>query len=370
MKCLKLSTLRGSKTKGDLNACRAQFTKADKTFQIESCCWQGGNMKAAVLEKTQMILVKDAPPPEPSTEEVLVHVSLAGICGSDHTLFQGRFGVPLPVIPGHEAIGTIVKLGDRVTGLSVGQRVTIQPNFSCGHCPLCVSGSGNLCSSKTRLGVDINGVFAEFVKVPARYIWPIPEGIDDQVAVFTEPLAVGIRAMKKAAPLAADKVLIFGAGVMGLLTLQLAALKGACINALDLSTTRLALARKLGAAQTIDPEQPIESHFNTFDLIYETSGAPGALDLSIRLAAPKGKIVVLGLPGREHSISTDLVVRKELQILGSLIYTDEFPKSLETLKSGQIQTELLTSAKIGLSDLHQALTDFNAPGRIKTLVKI
>ena len=327
-------------------------------------------MKAAVLEQNQMIRVKDVPLPEPSSEEVIVRVALAGICGSDHTLFHGRFGVPLPVIPGHEAIGTIVQLGDGVAGLTVGQRVTIQPNFSCGHCPLCASGSGNLCASKTRLGVDINGVFAELVKVPARYIWPIPQGIADEVAVFAEPLAVGIRAMKKAAPQPDNKVLIFGAGVMGLLTLQLAALRGARISALDLSKKRLELAQKLGAHQTIDPELPVESCFNTFDLIYETSGAPAALDLSVRLAAPKGKIVVLGLPGREHSVSADLIVRKELQILGSLIYTDEFPKSLETLKAGQIQTGLLTSARIGLSDLHQALKDFNAPGRIKTLVQI
>lgn len=325
-------------------------------------------MKAAVLEQEQMIQIRDVQRPEPSEDEVVIKMSIACICGSDHTLYHGRFGVPLPVIPGHEGVGTIEKKGDQVTGLVVGQRVTIQPNFSCGHCSLCLSKSPNLCPHKIRLGVDTNGVFAEFVKVPSRYVWPIPDDLDDAVAVFTEPLAVCVHAMKILAPARGQKVLIFGAGVMGLLSLQLALQKGARISASDLSESRLALAKELGASQTIGSDIPIESFFNTFDLIYETSGAPVALDQSIRLAGPKGKIVVLSLPGKEHQISTDLIVRKELQILGSLIYTDEFPESLHLLKNGTVQTEVLATNKISLNDLDATLKEFHSTSRIKTLV--
>lgn len=327
-------------------------------------------MKAAVLEKEQAIRVKNVRRPAPSAEEILIKVSLAGICGSDYSLYNGKFGVSLPVIPGHEAIGTIQEKGARVTDFELGQRVTIQPNFSCGRCLLCTAGRSNLCQAKIRLGVDTNGVFAEYVKVPARYAWPIPDGLADAAAVFAEPLAVGVHAMKTMAPSKGDRVLIFGAGVMGLLILQLASLRGARASAADLSQKRLDLARALGAVQTIGTDTPLEDCFNTFDYVYETSGAPAALDLSIRLAAPRGKIVILGLPGKEHSISADMVVRKELQIFGSIIYTDEFPESLNILKSGVIQTEALTTAHIVLSELDDALRDFQSPGRVKTLVTI
>jgi len=115
-------------------------------------------MKAAVLIEPRKLIVTDAEIPEPGSREVLIRVALAGICGSDPTLYHGGFGVPLPVIPGHEAIGRIEKIGDGVSGLTPGQRVTIQPNFSCGSCRLCLAGHKNICPSKIRLGVDTNGV--------------------------------------------------------------------------------------------------------------------------------------------------------------------------------------------------------------------
>ena len=325
-------------------------------------------MKAAVLTEPRKILVEDTIPPEPGPGEVLIRVSLAGICGSDHTLYHGRFGVPLPVIPGHEAVGRIEKTGDGVSGLAAGQRVTIQPNFSCGNCELCRAGHKNICPSKVRLGVDTNGVFAELVKVPADYVWPVPDGLEDEVAVFTEPLAVTVHAMKIWEPRKGDRTLIFGAGIMGLLALQLAVLRGAEVSACDLVETRLAMAAQLGASRTIGESG--ESYYNAFDVIYETSGAPASLEQVIRLAAPKGKIVILSLPGKDHPVPTDMIVRKELQIMGSLIYTDEFPESIDILKRGKLKTGLLNTGKISLNELDNALREFASPERMKMLVEI
>ena len=324
-------------------------------------------MKAAVLMEPQRLETKQVPVPEPGPGQVRLKVALAGICGSDHTLYHGRFGVPMPVIPGHEAVGRIEKLGPGVSGLSVGQRVTIQPNVSCGSCALCAAGNKNLCPSKKRLGVDGNGVFAEYATVPADYVWPIPDGLEDEVAVFTEPLAVAVHAMKIAEPKKGDRTLIFGAGVMGLLVQQMALLSGAVVTACDLAHSRLAVARQLGAAQVIGADDPIESFWGQFDLLYETSGAAVALAQVIRLAAPKATIVVLGLPGKDQPIPVDMVVRKELQVKGSLIYTDEFPKTLEILKSGRIQTRVLTTAKVPLDGIDSVLQDFASPQRIKIL---
>jgi 2-desacetyl-2-hydroxyethyl bacteriochlorophyllide A dehydrogenase len=327
-------------------------------------------MKAAVLIEPQKLVIQNVPAPGPGPGEVLMRVSLAGICGSDHTLYQGRFGVPMPVIPGHEAIGRIEEIGDGVSDLMVGQRVTVQPNFSCGNCALCRAGHKNICPSKVRLGVDTNGVFAEFVKVPADYVWPIPDGLEDEVAVFTEPVAIIVHAMETHAPQDGDRTLIFGAGIMGLLSLQLATAKGAEVTACDIIESRLGMAKQLGAARTICAGEPVDSFYGTFDVIYETSGAPGALDQVIRLAAPRAKIVVLSLPGKEHPVSTDLIVRKELHIMGSLIYTSEFPEAMDILKKGQIKTDLLNTGKLSLDELDNALREFASPERMKMLVEI
>jgi 2-desacetyl-2-hydroxyethyl bacteriochlorophyllide A dehydrogenase len=328
------------------------------------------DMKAAILTEVGKLIVADTDMPLCGREEVLIRVKLGGICGSDHTLYHGRFGVHLPVIPGHEAVGVIEATGEGVIGLEVGQRVTIQPNFSCGRCALCTAGHGNTCPSKIRLGVDTNGVFAEFVKVPARYVWKVPEALPDEVAVFTEPLSVGVHAMRITSPNPGDKVLIFGAGIMGLLVLQLAVSKGARVTACDLAEKRLSLAKQLGAEDVIGPNASHEDFINTFDVIYETSGVPMALDRVIRLAAPLGRIVVLSLPGKDHSIPIDMVVRKELTIRGSLIYTDEFPEALQILQSGKVKTTPLATGKITLPELDQVLGVFASPERIKTLVEI
>lgn len=327
-------------------------------------------MKAALLVKPRKLIIEEVPTPSPGPEDVLIRVLLGGICGSDHTLYHGGFDVPLPVIPGHEAIGRVEEIGAEVTGLTVGQRVVVQPNIGCGSCRLCRAGQKNLCSSKIRLGVDRNGLFAEFAVVTAEYVWPVPGGLEDEVAVFTEPLAVTVHAMNIWQPHAGDRALVFGAGIMGLLTLQLAVHHGAETVACDLVERRLVMAVKLGASQTIGPGDSPESFYNSFDVIYETSGAPAALEQVIRFAAPKGKIVILSLPSQEHPVPTALIVRKELQILGSLVYTDEFPESIALLDSRRIQTSPLTTGELPLEDLDRGLCEFASPDRMKMLVRI
>ena len=327
-------------------------------------------MKAALLVEPRKLVIGEVPKPSPGPEDVLIRVLLGGICGSDHTLYHGGFDVPLPVIPGHEAIGCVEEIGADVTGLTVGQRVVVQPNIGCGRCRLCQAGQKNLCSSKIRIGLDRNGLFAEFAVVPAEYVWSVPDGLEDDIAVFTEPLAVAVHAMKIWKPHPEDRALVFGAGIMGLLALQLAVHHDAEAVACDLVEKRLAMAVKLGASHTIGPGDSPESFYNSFNVIYETSGAPAALEQVIRYAAPKGKIVILSLPSKNHSIPTALIVRKELQIMGSLVYTDEFPESIDLLKDGRIQTAPLKTGVLSLEDLDWGLQEFTSPDRMKMLVRI
>ncbi len=327
-------------------------------------------MRAAVLVAPQELQVTDHVPPKPGPGEVLIRVTLAGVCGTDHSLYNGRFDLPLPVIPGHEGIGVIEELGPGVCSVTVGQRVVIQPNFPCHTCETCRKGYGNVCPSKVRLGLDTDGVFAELVKAPAEYVWPIPGGMEDRVAVLAEPVAVAAHAVGLLPPKEGDRVLIIGAGVIGLFTLQLINIEGVVTTASDLVDQRLALAETLGADHTYKVGEDKELESSSFDLIYETSGDPAAFAQAIRLAAPGGRVALLGLSGEEFPVPTAQIVRKELKIAGSMIYTDEFGQVMNLLKKGKIETGPFTGDIIAINEIDMALKTFNDPDRVKTLVSI
>ncbi len=327
-------------------------------------------MRAAVVVEDRKMIVKDMPLPEPKEDEVRIKVAMAGLCGSDFSLFHGKCKVPFPVIGGHEAVGSIDKTGPGVDSGLVGQRVTIHPNYYCSECGPCKKGLTNICEKKVRLGIDTDGVFAEYVVVNAKQAIPVPAGLKDEVAVFAEPLSVITHAMNVAAPAPDDKVLIFGAGAMGLITLQMAKLHGGKVTSCDIQEERIQKAKELGAVDTIGPDDTPLDYYNRFDIVYETSGAPIALAEAMNFVAPGGTIVVLGLPGQSSPISAEQIVRKEIKILGSMIYTNEFARSMEILLEGKIDTQALTSGILSLDEIAGALVDFRSPVRVKTLVKI
>lgn len=327
-------------------------------------------MKAALIKDVKQLLVGEVEIPLPAENEVRLKIRLAGICGSDNSMYHGKLAAPFPVIPGHEAIGIVESTGAAATRFQRGQRVTIHPNYFCGECTPCRKGLTNICREKIRLGVDTNGVFADYAVIPEAALVAVPDSLPDEVAVFAEPLAVAAHAMKQVALNQDDRVLVFGAGVIGQLTLQLALLHSSDITACDLVESRLELARRMGAKQTIGDQESLAACESCFDVIYETSGAPAGLEQAIKLAAPGGKIVLLGIPGQDHPVPTVQIVRKELQIFGSMIYTDEIPQSIELLRLGQVKTEPLVSGVISLEQLQDNLEHFSAPQRMKTLIKI
>ena len=313
-------------------------------------------------------MVEEVDKPVAVDDDVLVRVELAGICGSDSALFRGKCNVPFPVIPGHECVGIVEGRGKTGVGPEVGKRVVIQPNLACGSCPMCRKGMKNICRNKVRLGIDRNGVFAEWVTVPADYVWEVPESLANEVAVFAEPLAVAMHGIGFARPESSDHVLVYGAGVIGQLVLQLASMTADEVAACDLSKSRIRLAEKFGARGVIGGENAACQ--SGYDIVYETSGAPGALSQAIDLVAPGGTIVLFGLPAAGHEIKSDLIVRKEIKILGSIIYVDEFPSVIKLLEEGKIDTYPLISERVDLDGLDENLQDFYNPNRMKTLVRI
>ncbi len=328
-------------------------------------------MRAAVLERPGSIaLDSSAQKPIATENEVLISVSLGGLCGSDHSIFKGKYDNPYPIIPGHEAIGIIEETGSQVTRFKKGEKVVIHPNYSCGTCDMCRKGLKNICRNKIRVGIDINGVFADYVTVPENALYPIPESLPDDIAVFAEPLAVCAHGVRMTTINPNDRVMVFGAGVIGQLTLQLARQHTEQIYACDLIDFRLEIARQFGALEGIASPQRLEALHNTFDVVFETSGANSGLEQAIRLAAPKGTIVLLGVPSTPNPIAIEQIVRKELQIKGSMIYTDEIPDCIDLLNRGVINTKPLLSSVIELDQLQEALDNFSAPERLKTLIKL
>ncbi len=207
-------------------------------------------MKAALLVGPQKIEIRDLPVPVPREGEVLVRVREAGICGTDFAKYRGDLGGNFPVVAGHEAVGEIAALGPGVVGMRIGERVAIQPNFACGQCETCRSGRENICPSRVRLGLDVDGVFAEYVTAPRKYVWTLPEGLSDSAAALTEPLSVALHGFQKSAPAAGDRVLVYGTGTIGLFYVRLAVLAGARVSAFNTSAPRLEVARKLGGDWT------------------------------------------------------------------------------------------------------------------------
>ena len=327
-------------------------------------------MKAAVLLGPGRLEILDISVPVPREGEVLVRIVGAGICGTDYAKYKGDLQGNFPVVAGHEGVGRIAALGPGAEGISVGDMVAVQPNFACGICETCRQGRGNICPNRVRLGLDVNGVFAEYVTAPRQYVWKLPAEMPWETAALTEPLSVALHGIRKIAPSAADRVLVYGTGAIGLLYVQLAVLAGAEVTAFNHSEGRLAAARRLGAVKTASSLEQLGAGSGDFTVIYETSGSADALSRIIQCAAPGARILLTGLPEKESLLPAALIARKELLIAGAMTYIDEFGEAIDLLQKGSIHAEGLITNIYPLEKLPGALADFRSPARIKDLVRI
>ncbi len=330
----------------------------------------GGQMKAAVLLGPRKVEIRDVPTPQPERGEVLIRIREAGICGTDYALYSGKLTTKFPVVPGHEATGEVTAIGPEVKGLTLGQRVTVQPNLFCGKCSMCLKGMKNICLNKVRLGLDTDGVFAQYISVPEKNVWVLPENLPFSVGTLIEPLSVALHGIEKCPPNPAEKVLVFGTGVIGLLFIQLAVLAEAWVAAFDIAQPRLVKAMELGAQETFRSLAELEKEAGSFSIVYETTGIPEALSHIVKLCSPASRVVLTGLPESEFPLSTAQIVRKELIIQGSMIYKDEFRSAIDLLSRGKIRTDLLISGTYPLEELTEAMEDFRSPRRVKTLIHI
>ncbi len=253
-------------------------------------------MQAVVFTAPETAVIEQVPDPACKPDEVVVQVGATGICGTDLHIYHNEYMSDFPVIPGHEFGGVIVEVGKDVTDFGVGERVAVDPNLYCGHCYFCRNEQSNHCLNWQGVGITRPGSFAQYVAAPARAAYRVPESLTDAQAAFIEPVSCVVNAMKRLRVWPADEVLIFGAGPMGLLLVQVMRHNGASqIVVVEKQPDRLALALKMGAtaAITAGPDQAQalkELAPYGFAIVIDATGVPAVIEQAFNYLKPRGRI--------------------------------------------------------------------------------
>lgn len=301
----------------------------------------------------------------PGPDEVLINVKLCGICGSDIHAYHGAHAfIHCPIVLGHEFTGTVAELGEDVTGLSVGQKVVVEPSLVCGDCCNCRNGRYNICENLKVMGCQDTGAYAQSIVVPADKVIPIPEDMEFDMAVLVEPLAVGVHAVRRSGMNQGDRVLIFGMGPIGLLTLVAAKSMGADkVVAVDVLNSRLELAKEIGADEVCNPKTQdlrdiLLKRFgpDRADVTFECSASEAALNQAINLARKGTSIVQVGCFGSPVTIENMSYLQEhELSLIGTLMYMkDDYKLAIDILHNGQYPFNLLITHRFALKDVAEA----------------
>ncbi len=322
-------------------------------------------MLSVVVDSPNSMAVREVPLPVPAAGEVRVRVRYAGICGSDLHIFHGKNPfVTYPRIIGHEFVGRIETIGAGVDAERLGQTVAVDPVISCGRCHACSIGRRNVCRDLTVIGVHRDGGFSQYVCVPADNAYRIPVEIADTCAAIVEPFAVAANATSRTGVLPSDIALIFGAGTVGLTLLQvLKRVYGIRAFITDRLEERLQLARACGALEDEVIDASIERLPEALarrgvdggpTLIFDAVGYPAILEEAVKLAAPAGRIGVLGFSSEPSAIVQAELTKKELTLAASRLNCAMFPQVIEWIGRGLIEPEHIVTHKIDFRQVAQA----------------
>jgi 2-desacetyl-2-hydroxyethyl bacteriochlorophyllide A dehydrogenase len=337
-------------------------------------------VKALSIDRPGSTQLVEIAVPAPGVGEVAVAIAYIGYCGSDLSSYRGLNPlVSYPRVPGHEISGTISALGAGVEGLAVGQPVTVLPYFNCGTCNSCRMGRPNACKHNQTMGVQREGALTATVVVPAEKIIPV-DGIKQRDLALIEPIAVGFHAVGRAEIVSAETVVVLGCGVIGLGAVLGAVRRGARVIAVDLSAAKLAVARLLGAVETIDASflnVAAEVRRMTDDdgpsVVIEAVGAGVTFLQAIELVGSCGRVVYVGYAKAEVSYDTKQFLLKEMDIRGSRgARRGDFIDVIETLKHSPGTCDAIISRTVSLDEAGEAMADWDRdPGAfIKILVAL
>lgn len=320
-------------------------------------------MKALLLTQYRSLEITDLPVPEPGPDEVLIRVAACGICGSDVHGYDGSSGRRIPpIVMGHEAAGTIAALGRNVKKISEGDRVTFDSTIYCGSCCNCMRGDVNLCDNRQVVGVSCGdyrraGAFAEFVVVPARVVYRLPEILPFEEAAMLEAVSVALHAVSLVPVRPPDCALVVGAGMIGLLIVQALHAAGCShVYVSDVDHTRLHLAQEIGAAigllagPTFLPQVMSVTNGAGMDLVIEAVGINATVGAAIDSVRKGGNIVLVGNVSAEVTLPLQKVVTRQIRLQGSCASAGEYPRAIELMSSEAIKVKPLITAIAPLED--------------------
>lgn len=315
-------------------------------------------VKALVLKEYRKFAVEDFPVPTLQPDEVLVRVRACGICGSDVHGMDGSSGRRIPpIVMGHEAAGVIAEIGRTVTGWNKGDRVTFDSTVSCGECWYCRRGEINLCENRRVLGVSCgeyrrHGAFAEYIAVPARILYRLPDNLSFEQAAMVEAVSVAVHAAGRTPLVLNSSVAVVGTGMIGLLIVQVLRVKGCGkIIAIDVDKEKLKLACKFGATHAIEANEPdLQGKIRALtaqrgaDAAFEAVGLATTIKTAIESVRKGGSITLVGNLKPQVELPLQSVVTRELTLIGTCASAGEYPACLDLIASGKINvTDFITA---------------------------
>ncbi len=342
-------------------------------------------MEAGVLQSVNDVLYTTIVDPKLEVGDMLLKVKAATVCGTDIRILRGKktTGIRYPSVLGHEFAGVVVNSGDN-TQFSAGQAVTVCPQFACGHCEYCIRGAENLCRNMTAMGYEIDGAFAEYVRIPASgvksgNVFAVPKGLSFEEAALAEPLACVMNGQERVGVKMGDTVAILGAGPIGILHIMLARLSGArMIIVSEPNPLRREAALKAGADFAIDPGiEDIFAHVKAstgnlgVDVAIVAIGVPSLANDAIRLVCHRGRVSLFAgfSKGDQAELDVNAIHYNELVVTGSFGLTRVlFERALSMIASGQLEMKSLLTHRFNLSDIKLALDTAEQGSAIKVAV--
>ncbi|MCF8610087.1 alcohol dehydrogenase catalytic domain-containing protein [Gordonia sp. HY285] len=338
-------------------------------------------MRGALVRPTRDVVVEQRPVPAPEPEQVLVRSSLVGICGSDtHALAGHHPFLDSDYAPGHEAVGVVTALGASVSDLTVGQRVLLKPNVACGQCLNCLAARSNACERLSWIGCDVSrhwaGALAEYFVAPEQNLFPVPDHVDDATAVLVECLATPVHAVRIAGDLTGARVVVLGAGTIGVLAVVAAARAGADrVVVTDMDRGKLDRAVRVGAAAGVsacaaDVDNQLRSALGgPADVVLDCVASQGSLNQAVGLLRRAGTVLVVGVPAREASLPMPVVQDWEIRVQGCAAYTEaDVATALAIATDGGIPTAEIVSRTVPIDDVAAAFAAATADSSGKVLI--
>jgi NADPH2:quinone reductase len=332
-------------------------------------------MKSVLVVEPHDVQVIDEEVPQPGPHDVLVKVGACGICGTDVHIIEGEFPPAVfPVRIGHELGGDVVAVGKAVRGVKPGDRVGIDPCMPCGACYYCQRGMGNLCDYFGGVGTSYtSGGFSEYVSVPEKQVYPIPDSMSMKAAALIEPVSCVVRGFHRLSPLVGETYLIYGAGPMGLLNAQVARYNGASLVAIiDINQSRLDRARdEFGFAHVATKLEDLRDLApRGFDNVIEATGVTKVAEAAIDAVKRRGKLLLFGVcpPGEKASYDAYKIYNEEITILGTMSVQNSYGPAIDILAAGAIDADRMVTHTFPIDQFAEAMVAVRSGQGLKVQV--